>query len=508
MERKKLSNTQMGKLLARAIGEDKLTIKDRKVILTDEQRTIIKSRFGEKFLSNLESSVFADDDSEDDGTNLFDEAVNSIRAEKDAIITGLNTQIKKLQNDITTLTQAAEPTPVTNPVAQNPKVRTFNINKTANYNKAAYAAIQSGDYNVELTSGIDITDIKNEFNTAMPPGARLDMMLKRIYNGFPDSKYMTKRLSKGRNWMGAAAIQSEVSQQFTNKWTPKGTTKFTPISIPYRRHKINVEIDPTEIIDTWLLDLYEQGKTPDQHPLVHYIINNHILPKVAEDITFAMIAKGKFVKATNVKTNDEGTPAAQSMDGFETILVEGKTTGVKFNYIKNAEDIRELTGQDLLDYIDNFCDKISPLFAKNLPIFCSPEVLKAYKRADFQVYGKYTGTEAGNTLRFTKFTLIALDSMYDSPILFATPIQNFIMLVDLSAADRCINDIQKQDYIVKIFGEYSLSVGFAIAEAVFASVPSGYTPSEAVIDGSDAGNAWEHGTTAEAGDTNDEQEGA
>lgn len=142
-----------------------------------------------------------------------------------------------------------------------------------------------------------------------------------------------------------------------------------------------------------------------------------------------------------------------------------------------------------------------------LPVYCSREFLDAYKKADFDVYGKYTGTEVGNKVRFSKFELIALDSMYNSPILFATPKENFVELVDYSKAGSCINDIQKQDYVVKIFGEYSLSVGFRIAEAVYASVPDGYTPSDMVItDATGVGDAWVNGGAAAA--ASEEVEGA
>ena len=98
--------------------------------------------------------------------------------------------------------------------------------------------------------------------------------------------------------------------------------------------------------------------------------------------------------------------------------------------------------------------------------------------------------------------------MYDSAIIFATPKTNFVELVDLSAAGACINDVQKDNYKVKIFGEYSLSVGFAIAEAVFASVPEGYVPSEAVIsDPAKYSDNWVNGG-ADAAAVNDEGEGA
>ena len=40
--------------------------------------------------------------------------------------------------------------------------------------------------------------------------------------------------------------------------------------------------------------------------------------------------------------------------------------------------------------------------------------------------------------------------------------------------------MQKVDYEVKLFGEFWLGVGFAIGEAVFASVPDGYDPATTV----------------------------
>lgn len=503
----KLSNTKMGKLLARMFGQESLSLKEGKVVLTDDQRTMLSGRFGDDFVEKLENTVFDESASMEENSTLFDAAIAGVGAQRDQIISDLQAQLaemkkanKILQSDINALVSAPEPSPAAVPVTSaggsEPK---FKIDMKAGYNAAAMAALASGNpANFNLAGGIDITDINNEFKMSIPQGTKLDIFLKRMYNGFPDAKYFTQRLSKGRDYRAMTAIMSEVSQQFTNKWTPKGTTKFTPLEIKYRRHKINVEIDPTEVIDSWLIDMYTQGKTPDQQPLVLYIITNHIVPKILEDITFAMIAKGKYEKVEGAKDGDEGSAAVKSMDGFETILVEGKTNGAKFNYFKNAKDIRTLKGQELLDYVDAFTKAISPLFANNLPVYCSREFFEAYKKADFEVYGKYTGQESGNQLRFSKFTLNVMESMYDSPILFATPKANMIELVDLAKPESCINDIQKSNYMVKIFGEYSLSVGFGIAEAVYASVPDGYVPSQAVIAEGSYGDAWEHGAAAAA----------
>lgn len=505
----KLSDSKMVKLVTSLFKKESLSFsEDGKVELTADEEAKIKATYGENFLKLFKESNFSTDES---ATELFDAAVQfhteKALAEKDQLI-------KTLQDTVTTLSQEPEPKPQATqvPPAGGQAVG-FHINRSASYNKAVYAALATTNpmaiEMAETASGIDISDIKAEFKTAMPDGLKLEILTKRIYQGFPDSQYMMRRTTRGKNYIATTAIMSEVSQQFNNRWTPKGTAKFTPLEIVYRRHKINVEIDPTEVIDSWLVDLYEQGKSPDQQPLVHYIVNNHILPKIAEDITYSMIAKGKYKKATPAQDGEAGSAAVDSMDGFETILVEGKTTaGCMFNFFKDAVDVRTLSGKDLLDYVENFTSAISPLFANNLPVYCSPEFLKAYEKADYDVYGKYTGEKVGNVIRFSKFRLIALDSMYDSAIIFATPKENFIELVDLSAAGACINDVQKENYKIKIFGEYSLSTGFAIAEAVFASVPDGYVPSEMVIsDPTKYSNKWVNGG-AEAAAVNDEGEGA
>ena len=250
-------------------------------------------------------------------------------------------------------------------------------------------------------------------------------------------------------------------------------------------------------------------------PITKYIIENHIIPKVLDDITRSMIGKGKYEAApADVRTGDEGRPAAKSMDGYETILVEGKKTGEhKINYFKDAKDPFTLKGQELLNYVDSFVDAINDFFVGPLEIHCSEQFLTHYQREDFAVNGKYTGQSIGDKVRFTKFTFAPMESMYNSPILFATTKNNFIELVDYSKAQNCINKLEEVDYEVKIFGEYSLSTGFKIGEAVYASVPEGYDPSATVILDSPAvdteDSKWTYGG-AEADSTTgeDDLEGA
>ena len=100
--------------------------------------------------------------------------------------------------------------------------------------------------------------------------------------------------------------------------------------------------------------------------------------------------------------------------------------------------------------------------------------------------------------------------MYDSQIIFATPQENFVELVDYSKANSCIIKIEESNYDVKIFGEYTLSTGFKIAEAVFASVPDGYDPSSTIIASGEVelGDKWVNGSAVTRAEENPAQETA
>lgn len=493
MDIKNLSNSKMGKLVARLLGKPQLDVVDGKVSLTEQEKATILKEYGEQFLEKLENVDVTDETA----TELFDAAVN---AKVDEATSVIRTQMSNMQEHLNLL----EKEPEKKPSAQNkagqeiPEILSLNMNAAhnrlvaealASSNPMAFAALENAT--------IDIKDLNQEFSIAMPPKTKLDLITKRLYLGFNDSQHMT-RIQSNTDYIASAAIMSEVSQQFTPKWTPKGTTKFTPIRIPYRRHKINVLIQPADVIKSWLLALYEQGKTMAEMPITRYIIEEHILPRTLEDITLSMVGKGKFKAAGTVKDGDTGSDAKDSMDGYETILVEGKKDAkCKMNFFKAAKDYTTLSDTDLLKYVDDFVDAISGLFVKKLVVHCSEQFLTRYKRADFAVNGKYTGIENGGEIRFTKFNLVPLESMYNSKILFATPKENFVELVDYSKADSCINKIEEANYDVKIFGEYSLSVGFKIAEAVFAAVPEGYDPQASILSASKS-TEWEHGAGTDA----------
>src|SRR5699024_10808982 len=138
---------------------------------------------------------------------------------------------------------------------------------------------------------------------------------------------------------------NSVVQQFKPKWTPKGNTKFAPLVIPNYRHKINVPIVPSEVADSYMFYLYDESLTPSQMPISKYIVNQMIMPVISEDVEQRMIFKGKYVPSYD----DEPTPAEDSMNGIETLLVqEAANQSTRMNFYPNTIDLSTATAQQIV----------------------------------------------------------------------------------------------------------------------------------------------------------------
>jgi len=74
---------------------------------------------------------------------------------------------------------------------------------------------------------------------------------------------------------------------------------------------------------------------------------------------------------------------------------------------------------------------------------------------------------------FSNLTIVPLENMRGSGVLFSTPKENFIELHHINEASGATKlFLQLQNYEVRVFGEFWLAVGFAVAEWVFAAIAS------------------------------------
>jgi hypothetical protein len=321
---------------------------------------------------------------------------------------------------------------------------------------------------------VNVDELYEEFGTYLSQfNIRLDILQKLIQKT-ESQMYMTTKQAI-TEWRAATGLITSVVQQFVAKWTPLGTSKFTPVTIKNRHHKVNLPITPDDINDSWLSYLYDEGMTPDQMPVTRYIIEQMLRPKIEEDIELLMIATGEFEELGTVTENDAGQATGKSMDGYITILKNKKAAGTSnINFFTPSQAITDDSIVDVLEEYADWVEDEAPLYAKKgMNIFIDPVLLRKFDRRYRELYPT-TKNEDGNRRGpdFSNLKFVDLEAMRGSNTFFSTPKENFIRLIHKNAAGGETKlFLQVENYTVKVFAEFWLGVGFALEELVFAYVP-------------------------------------
>lgn len=454
---------------------------------TSDQREKLVAQFGEAFVGKFENGAL-NSDAVPSSSDAQAELIDLITSAKSPKIEALQKQLedatlknKTLQEVVDALSNEPEDKPAADGIrgAVLSLEKSLKVNMQAeHYAGAVVYLTQSGD----LPKSIDVSDLKKEFGTYLG-GAQNVELHKQVFLGFETAKFMTTKIAD-HEFRATSGLISSVVQQFSTTWTPSGKIKFTPLTINNRRHKINIELTPNDVVESWLLYMYDESLSPDKMPITRYITQELVMPKILEDIEMRMIAKGKYnpTAAEGKKDGDSGTAPEDGMDGFETILVNAKKSKDKgVNFYEKAFNYLTASDIEILNFVSELVGHISPFYRKkNMPLFCSPEFYRRYKLAYKNIWGAGSGTTDSNfgsdRIDFSTSVLTPLDSMYASPILFTTPKENFIKLRRQKDTTQLINDVQKVNYNVKLFGEFWIGAGFAIGEAITAFVPDNYDP--------------------------------
>lgn len=468
-----------------------------KEFLSDEQKEKIVSNFGDNTLTALETTIL--NAKKENGSST--ELVNAIAKDLDvaniaieahaAVMEQLTAERDTAQAQVKTLSSQSEDDPTATSVGAGAAPRAFVIDSKASHNQFGINTLNALSQGLPVfdasTKTIVVDQLKSEFGTYLSQGTQFEI-IRQLTTGFTSAQYftLTKAITEYR---AVKAHITSVVQQFSAKWTPMGNSKFTPITILNRRHKVNYSIVPAEVADSWLLKLYAENLTPAQMPITRYIIENIVMPAVLNDIEMIMIGKGKYKQ---LAPGDPSTPA-DTMDGLETILVDAykkrltaETSNINFIKPVNMIDLRTASDAETLAFIDKFAKGISPFFKNQyLTIFCSRDTFVKYCSAYKEKWAERSGINDSDFkakfIDFTNLSLRVMDCLYGSPIIFTTPKVNMKLLHNTNTAESLINDAQVHDYELRLYGEFWLGAGFAIGEAVFAAVPDGYDP-QAIID--------------------------
>lgn len=455
------------KILAVVLGIFGITAlakgEDGKATLTADQEKELKEQFGEKFLEKFKNDLAAE---EAKGVDMTIPSPEVIALQKK--VAEVNSQLKAALDKIKKLEETPEDDdPEKIEATENPKKVAFKPNMSFQHNKVIADYFRTGNMQYSGDDTIVTTELQSEFGKYVS-GVKLDIF-QSLKQELTITQYMTTITTDKTEWRAAKAIIDSVLQQFTPKWTPKGKTTFTPITIKNFKLKVNVPITPSDIMDQYIGYLYDENMTPDQMPIVKYIVDVLLIPQLGEDLENAM-STGKFVERTKTSDGEAGSATLESMDGVITILTALKNkVGNSVTWLLNGET---LTPSNIVEKMNAAADAVSPLYKKKkMLIHADPDLILMYQRAYQKLYPNTKNEDNGKLrLDFTNLSFAPVDGMIGTGAFFITPKENFIHLMSRNAQDAKIF-LQVANYDVKVFMEFWKGVGFAMEEAIFAYLP-------------------------------------
>ena len=456
--------------------------------LTAEQEEILLNSYGADVVEKFKAGLAAEKP-EDHSKAIYDAMKAFFAPEADQAATDVANRLKvaldenaKKDRMIAALMDSPEDAPVAETFEFQGKAgvsKVMSVMRKAAHYALLFTAMSTGAMVDADAATIDVQQLKQEFGTYLSQNQNNLTIHRNIFNGFTSSEHF-RTVAAVTEYRAVQAQINSVSQQFNAKWTPAGQTKFTPLTIKNYRHKINFAIIPADVLDSYLLYLYDEGLSPDQMPITKYIINELVFPKLMDDIELRMIFKGKYKEKTD--PNAPSIPE-DSMDGIETQLIAQKALGAssKMNFFADTINWVTATDEQVVKFVEKFADFVDDKL-KIKRIYASKTVKKRYQRAYENYYGKGTKIVGGMNKQaevdYVEMEITALDGMSNSPIIFATTPGNMVKLRNKNTPPNVINDVQKFDYEVRLYGEYWLGAGFEIAEFVFAYVPADYTDAQ------------------------------
>lgn len=472
------------------LGISALEKKDGKSTLTDQQRTTLTGKYGDKFVEQFlkDLAAFEESGQETSGKEITEiqaqldekqkdydrmkadfEKFKKEAAEKEK---NLNAMIGKLSDEPepdlkTEKREAADPKPE------------FKLDMNMLHNKVLDNAVNGDGLMALAGNTIETDDLKTEFGKYVSD--RRYEIITLLFGKLQCTQYMTTKMTDKTEWQAMQSVITDLIQKFTPYWTPSGKVIFTPIVIKNRKHKINYPLKPAEIMEDVIAYLYDEGLQPKDMPIVKYCINVLLRPKVEEERD-EQLAIGVYDETKNTNKNDgDSGDLHGSLDGYITILKQ-LHEDEKCNIVRLLPKV-SLNRQNIYDHFDSIYQQIPKKYRnKKLPIFIDPDLLNLYELArDDKFPNSKNEDENKKRLQHTNFTFVPLDGMTGTGLFFITPKENFIHLL---SKNRGLSKIwiQAENYDVKIFAEWWEAVGFAIAELIFA-----YVPPKEVAEGS--GNA-------------------
>jgi hypothetical protein len=268
------------------------------------------------------------------------------------------------------------------------------------------------------------------------------------------------------NYPALNSVVGHVVQGFQSVWNAMGDFKIKVNELKSYHQKVNFEITPSDVENSWIAYLYDKNLKADQMPISQYIIEQELKPRVVSDVE-QLIIDGEY------DANDLGT-FGKSMKGIVRVLFEGlnNTDNPMFRVLLSAAPTEANIVDIVAEYESKIPQVIQPFIKK---IWMPKRWADAYALKYEAIYGTRV-TYSDNQRMLTRLNRWEIMPYYTKQnsinLIWCTPEGNLLALRDDENKPQ-ITDIQIQDYKLKIFMEFWLGPGFQSNQMVCVSVYTG-----------------------------------
>lgn len=310
-----------------------------------------------------------------------------------------------------------------------------------------------------MAADINLDAIKNEiirYGNANPLALQPAVLSKDLVL----NKLNPTKIGKVKGkWSIPHILTGHVVQAFSDKWTPFGMIQFQKKVARDFHQKVNFPIFPYKVYGTWLEDLYEEDKKPADMPFSKWIMGNVVPKAVVKDLNILSVT-GVYDPA---EVGSENPTFGKSMDGINIIVdrMVADTVDPVFYIPVDAA------------LANNIVDRVTK-FELGLPENSTADTL-VVSITEFNNYVAERETPSDKYIDFkdpqrgkTKFgrNLVGIPGRKSGQII-SWEDGNFLRLYDRKDNPATLDDVQVQDYMVKLFAQFHLGYDFAINQMVY-----------------------------------------
>jgi len=294
------------------------------------------------------------------------------------------------------------------------------------------------------------------------------------------NKYAKQITAIKGKYVAPHSVMSHVVQGFTAVWSEMGATQIKSNELTNYRQKVNFPILPDEIEGSYLAWANEENVSREDRSISRYIASI-LEEKVIDDIDDLSI--NAVYDAGDLGTYGKG------MNGIVTILEAGINETV-ISIAKNPMYLipsMVFTPTTMVEKITEFEKAVPTKLRKFIKrIYVGTDKLQDYILDYEDTFNTSTTYKDGDKVktRLNKWEIIGLDKLEGSDLIFATPDDNLLHLIDLFDKPQ-VTDVEKFEYKVKIYMEWWLGYGFYYNQMVFvghAGLEAGYNDTRTTVD--------------------------